>query len=164
MVVTKKPKKDEVVTLEGLVNDITPTLIRVDTHNIDVLSDTITRMRELNLSLGDTVKITYKNGILLTIDLVSKTSKVHIDKTEHTANASSPKLTTSESSPEANVSMLSEGAKSDIHIQNCKFCGGQMRWIITIGDYWIESKQTREPTSLTQCISCKMIDTDPQLE
>lgn len=139
----KKPKKDEVITLEGIVNELTPTLIQVDTHNIAVLGDMVSRVRELEVSLGDTVKITYKNGILLTIDIVTKKPKeMHIDTVEQTAV---------ESQSAVGVDLSPE---LDVHIQKCKFCGGQMRVVAGLGSgkYY-----------LTQCISCKMIDTDPRV-
>jgi hypothetical protein len=167
--VIKKPKKDEVITLEGIVNELTQTLIQVDAHNIAVLGDTIGRVRGLELSLGDTVKITYQNGILLAIELkVKKPKEVHIDKSEKTADVTlqeqTPTVveTKSESQPEVIPS------NPDVHIHNypkCRFCSADtVNWVAPIGDCWSRTEMKLVITNLYQCGSCKMIYIDPQLE
>jgi len=167
--VTKKPKKDEVVTLEGIVNDITPTLIRVDTHNIAVLGDTVNRMRGLEVSLGDTVKITYKNGILLTIELmVKKPKEMHIDKPETSSVATLPDDIPSENETKPGISRDVTPSKSDVHIQKypkCRFCGADdVKWVAPIGDCWSRKEIRLVFTNLYQCASCKLVYTDPRLE
>jgi len=167
--VKKKPKKDEVIPLEGIINELTPTLIQLDTHNIAVLGDTSSRVRGLELSLGDRVKITYKNGILLTIDLVEKKPKeMHIDKTETTAEVTIPEPVTSEASPDAIMSWSSNGVNTDVHIQKfpkCPFCNADaVRWVAPLGDCWSQKEIRNVFTNLYQCRACKLVYTDPQLE
>jgi hypothetical protein len=165
----KKPKKDEVVTLEGIVNELTDTLIQVDTHNIAVLGGVVKRTRSLELSNGDRVKITYKNGILLTIELVAKKPKeMHIDNPEKTADVTLPEQTPTVvvTKSESPTGVLP--AKSDVHIDkypDCPFCNGYpVRWVAPIGECWSRKEIRLVFTNLYQCGSCKMVYTDPQLE
>jgi hypothetical protein len=130
----KKAKKDELITLEGEVgNIITPQLLQVSKKNLAVLDNISKKVKELELVAGDVVRVTYKNGILMTIDLVTKSPKiVHMDKqecrdktAELTVETPVKKDITSESPavnpavcPDAGDLELSPPTVSDVHIHN----------------------------------------------
>lgn len=158
MVTVKKPKKDEVINREGVVTDISQTLITVDSHNIAVLGDKAKEIREKEIIVGDTVTVSSKNGILLTIDPIIKyrvdpDPNMHIDKISGTPNIFSPTVAPSEAPAVIPTADNSSTQNDDVHMQKCRFCGGKTRVVGTIGSGMY----------LTQCISCKMVDTDPQM-
>jgi hypothetical protein len=126
-------------------------------------------MRALEISLGDTVKITYKNGILLTIELMIKTPKeMHIDKSTTSSDATLPDATTSKIETKPEYFRDVTPPKSDVHIQKypkCRFCGADdVKWVAPIGDCWSRKEIRLVFTNLYQCGTCKLVYTDPQLE
>jgi len=73
---TKKPKKDEIVPFDGVVEDVTDTLIVISGKKIAVIGGaTKEKIRDLNIKSQDSVHITYQNGILLTIEPVTQGKK-----------------------------------------------------------------------------------------
>jgi len=86
----KKPKKDEIIDITGDVGDISPNLIIVSKKNIAVMSNGLReKIKELNIKTGESARVTYQNGILLTIERNQHVpqkpdTKMHMDNNSET--------------------------------------------------------------------------------
>lgn len=67
--ITRKPKKDELVELTGDVSRVTPTLITVGGHNIAVIGAILRKkIVDEEIVVGGGATVSYRNGTLVTIE------------------------------------------------------------------------------------------------
>lgn len=123
----KKPKKDEIVPYEGVLKDLTKSLIQVDNKNIAIVGNVMwEKCQRLELGIGEHIRIVYQNGILKDIDRIQPVAPgtepiMHIDK-EHSQVPSLQSAVKDIRSPsESQVISSSSGAtppeKSGVHMQ-----------------------------------------------